>query len=89
MPLCSGCKKGGGDTTCEIRICAIKNNITNCSQCGELAECENFESLEQNYPKIRDALRKIKNVDQKELIKKWMNELQTKWPHCVLVCETS
>jgi len=89
MPLCPGCKKDGGDTTCKIRICAIKNNITNCSQCDELAECKNFESLEQNNPKIRDELQKIKNVDQKELLKRWMNELKTKWPHCLLVCETS
>lgn len=89
MPLCPGCKKDGGNPTCEIRICALKNNIPNCSQCDELTECKNFESLEQNSLKIREELRKIKSVDQNELIKKWMSELQTKWPHCVLLCETS
>jgi hypothetical protein len=58
MPLCPGCKKNGGDTTCEIRICAVKNNITNCSQCDELINCKSFESFEKNYPKIREELKK-------------------------------
>lgn len=89
MPLCPGCKKGGGNPACEIRICASKKNITNCSQCDGLAECKNFESLEQGYPKIKEELRKIKNVDQKEVIENWMSELKTKWPHCVLLCETA
>ena len=89
MPLCPGCKEGGGNPNCEIRVCASKKDITNCSQCDELAECKNFESLEQSYPKIKEELRKIKNVDQKEVIMKWMNELRTKWPHCVLLCEAT
>lgn len=89
MPLCLGCKNNHGNSTCEIRICAQKNNITNCNQCGELTECKNFKLLEQNNPKIREELRKIKNVDQKELLKKWISELKSKWPHCVLLCETT
>lgn len=87
MPLCPGCKKGGGNPTCEVRSCASKKNVANCSQCDELAECREFASLEQGYPKIKEELRKIKNVDQKEIIEKWMSELKTKWPHCVLLCE--
>ena len=89
MPLCPGCKKGGGNPTCEIRICALKKNVTNCSQCDALTECKNFESLEQSNPRIKDELRKIKNVDQKRVIEKWMSELKTKWPHCVLLCEAT
>ena len=85
-PLCPGCKKNGGNPACEVRICASKRKITNCRQCDGLAECKNFESLEQSYPKIKEELRKIKNVDQKEVIKS-VNELKTKWPHCVLLCE--
>jgi hypothetical protein len=88
MPMCPGCKKGGGDPTCGIRSCASKKNITNCSQCDELAECRNFESLEQGHPRTRDQLAKIKNVDEKKAIQKWMSELKTKWPHCTLLCES-
>jgi hypothetical protein len=89
MPLCPGCKKGGGNPTCEIRMCALKKNMTNCNQCEALTECKNFESLEKNNPKIKDDLRKIGNADQKEVVEKWMNELKRKWPHCVLLCETT
>lgn len=89
MSLCPGCKKGGGNPTCEIRNCATKKNIANCSQCNGLADCRNFESLEQGNPKMKEELRKIENVDQREAIEKWMNELKTKWPHCVLLCETT
>jgi hypothetical protein len=86
MPLCPGCKKGGGNPTCEIRSCALKKNITNCSQCDGLAECENFKSLEQSNPRIREELGKIRNADPKEVIEKWMSELKAKWPHCTLLC---
>jgi hypothetical protein len=88
MPLSPGCKEGGGNSTCEIRNCASKKNIANCSLCDGLTECKNFESLEQDYPKIKAELKKIKNVDQKEVIENWMSELRTKWPHCTLLCES-
>jgi len=88
MPLCPGCKKSGGDPTCKIRSCASKKNIVNCSQCDELSECKNFESLGQDYPKIKEELRKIKGADQKEVVEKWMSELKSKWPHCTLLCES-
>jgi hypothetical protein len=89
MQLCPGCKNGGGNPTCEIRICALKKNVTNCSQCNALTDCKNFESLEETNPKIKEDLKKIKNVDHKKLIEKWTSELKTKWPHCVLLCEAA
>ncbi len=89
MSLCPGCKRGGGNPVCEIRNCALEKNMTNCSQCNGLAECRNFESLEQGNPKMKEELRKIENADQKEAIERWMSELKTKWPHCVLLCETT
>ena len=89
MPLCLGCKKGGGDPTCKVRICASKRNIDNCSQCDNLMECRNFEELEKGYPKIKEELTKIKNADQNEAVEKWMISLKTRWPHCILLCETA
>ena len=89
MPLCTGRKKGGGDPSCKVRTCASKRNMANCSECNELMKCKNFEDLEKGYPKIKKKLTKIKNANQKEITKKWMSELKTKWPHCVLICETT
>lgn len=36
--------------------------------------------MERGNPRIKDELRKVKNVDQKDAIEKWMSELKTKWP---------
>jgi len=87
MPLCPGCKKGG-NPTCTIRSYASKKDITKCGQCDELAECKCLKSLEQGNPRIKDELRRIKNVDQKDVIEKWVVELKTKWPHCTLLCNS-
>jgi len=89
MSLCPGCKKGGGNPSCEVRRCASKKSIVNCSECDELTECKNFELLERDYPRIKEELRRIANVDKKGVIEKWMNELKTKWPHCTLLCEST
>ncbi len=85
MPLCPGCLKGGGNPTCKVRICASKKDIANCSQCDQLMTCRQFEELEKNYnPKIREDLMKIKKIDRDKIIEKWVNELKSKWPHCIL-----
>ncbi len=84
MPLCPGCQKGGGNQTCKIRTCAQNKKVARCSQCNQLKECRNFESLEKSHPKIREDLTKIAGMEQKELVEKWLGELKTKWPHCIL-----
>ena len=86
MPLCSGCRKGGGPPTCKIRICALGKGVADCSQCSQLIECRNFDEIEKSHPKIKQDLMKIKNIDRNEVIRKWYSELKTKWPHCVLLC---
>jgi len=86
MPLCLGCKKGGGPPTCRIRICALGKGVIDCSQCAQLVECRNFEQLEKTLPNVKGHLMKIKNANRKELIEGWMSELKTKWPHCILLC---
>jgi len=89
MSLCPGCKKGGGNPACEIRTCASKRNMINCSQCNELSGCKRIDSMKQNYPRMKDDLRRIRDVDQKELIPKWTSELKDKWPHCTLLCKST
>ena len=86
METCSGCHKGGGNPTCAVRICAQKRDSLNCGQCSELLTCSNFKDLEKSHPGIREDLKKIKNVDQHELVKKWTGELKGKFPSCILLC---
>jgi len=86
MPLCSGCRKGGGGPSCKVRICALGKGLADCSLCDQLIECRNFEQLEAGNPKIKTDLMKIRNVDREKLVERWTSELQTKWPHCILSC---
>jgi len=89
MPSCPGCQKGGGLPTCSVKICASEKSIADCSQCAQLTECKKFEWLEKNYPTIKKDLKKIKNKNRKELIKKWTSEIKGKWPHCILLCTST
>lgn len=89
MPLCPGCRKGGGDPNCKIRICALNKGLTDCSLCDQLLTCKNFEELERSHPKIKECLMGINENERAALIEKWVNELKTKWHHCILFCEST
>ncbi|MFX0163516.1 MAG: DUF3795 domain-containing protein [Candidatus Hodarchaeota archaeon] len=86
IPLCQGCLKGDGRTDCEIRACASKKNTNDCSECNQLAVCENSEIINHMRSGARDAglFVKTENVDRQELIEKWIGELKGKWPYCIL-----
>lgn len=89
MPQCPGCKKGGGNQSCKVRLCASKRNLSNCGECNELMRCGNFDELEKNYPHMKEDLVNIKSIGQEKMIEQWMGELKTRWPHCILLCETA
>lgn len=89
MPLCTGCRKGGGLLTCKIRMCALDKGMTDCSLCEQFTECKNFEQLEKTHPKIKEGLMEISGMNHQRLIEKWMSELKNKWPHCILFCAST
>jgi hypothetical protein len=82
MPLCPGCLKGGGRDDCEIRTCVKIKNLADCSECASPAECENKNLLEtmQNGALKAGLMVKTENVDRKELLKKWTEQLTNAWP---------
>jgi len=86
VTACPGCRKGGGNANCDVRICAIGRNMLSCSQCDELLTCKKFKTFEESHPRIKEDLKKIKNVDQKKLVEKWTDELKAKFPSCILFC---
>jgi len=91
MPLCQGCLKGGGRTNCEMRTCASKKNINDCSACDKPKACKHLETLQKMQTGARDAglFVKTENVDRQRLIEKWTDKLKTKWPHFVLFSDSS
>jgi hypothetical protein len=86
VPLCPGCLKGGGRDNCEMKACASKKGINDCSECDQPEVCENLEMLQKMRTGARNAglFVKTENVDQRELIEKWTTELKSKWPCCIL-----
>ena len=90
MPLCEGCLKGDGRPNCEIRACASTKNIADCSECDQPMTCKNLETLQKMRTGARRAglLVKTEKGDRQELVKKWTIELKSKWPHCILFCDT-
>ena len=89
MSLCPGCRKGGGNPTCKVRICALQKGMNDCSPCDALLECRNFEQLERENPKRKQLLLDMKDASKQELITKWTNEIQKKWPHCTVYCASN
>jgi hypothetical protein len=88
VSLCKGCLQGGGNPNCTIRICAREKKKSNCSQCESLTTCENFGLLEKSHPSIKKDLVKTRDTDQKELVKKWKTELEHRFPHCLVLCDS-
>jgi hypothetical protein len=84
MKSCPGCRKRDGNPACKVRICALARQTDDCSQCEKLAECENFEALQKGHPMIKKELMETRGIERDLLVKKWTEELKTKWPHCIL-----
>ncbi|MGD2033601.1 MAG: DUF3795 domain-containing protein [Bacteroidales bacterium] len=43
------CRDGGGNPSCKIRRCVIKNKLTGCWECPEFEKCEKLEFLSKNH----------------------------------------
>lgn len=87
--VCRGCRNGGGPSNCKIRICGLQKGVSDCSLCDELTKCSNFDLIEKNHPKIKEDLLETRNANHEELFQKWLHELRTKWPHCILFCSST
>ena len=53
MINCEGCRMDGVktpfcDSLCEIRKCAIKNNMETCKSCGEMSSCTKIKIISDN-----------------------------------------
>jgi hypothetical protein len=86
LRICPGCLKGGGNTECRIRECAVKRKISDCSECIKPGACDKTEALQ----KVRTGalavgmLLKTQKGSQKRLIEKWTAEIRNKFPYSVI-----
>jgi hypothetical protein len=86
---CCGCLKGGGREKCEIRACATHEQLPGCTACGKRSRCSHAAMLGQMRTGARRAGLAVleKESDRNGAIAKWMTELTSRWPACVLFAE--
>ena len=86
IPLCVGCRKGGGWEACPMRGCVAKKGIADCAECDDQAVCPHSASLEKmRKGSLRAGLFvKTRRGKQKEFIARWAKKLKTRWPSCIL-----
>jgi len=56
---CRGCKAGGGNPNCAIRICAKGKGLAGCWECDRFP-CEEREDFDTRYPAALDNCRHIR-----------------------------
>lgn len=89
MPLCDGCRQGGGRYHCEIRACAMSKGIDECTQCDTIATCEHSAILEHMRSGASAAGLSLKTEqgDGEQLIDAWTIELKNRLPCAMLFIE--
>jgi hypothetical protein len=55
---CSGCNGGKGLDRCPIRLCALRRNQDDCSECPDLTDCKKFSWLNKEFPDQQAKLRR-------------------------------
>jgi hypothetical protein len=56
---CPGCKSGGGQQDCSVRLCSRDKGYESCSQCSGLMECSKIDHL--NKPdRIKERLLELR-----------------------------
>jgi hypothetical protein len=86
MPLCEGCRRGGGRDGCEMRACASRRSLEGCAGCDQPEACDSAELLRVMRTGALDAglMVDTENADRKELIRMWSAEIRGRWPSSVL-----
>jgi hypothetical protein len=86
LPICRGCRKGGGNEVCKMRPCASERKLSDCIECDEMKLCKNREALK----KVREgalgvgmlAKAEDDHSEHQQLVKKWTAEIKTRCPTC-------
>jgi hypothetical protein len=90
MPLCPGCRKGGGREACELKACAAKQCLSECSECSDQAQCQHRAILDKMRSGALAAglFVKTAQADRQALLREWTAQLKGRWPCCLLFMST-
>jgi hypothetical protein len=88
VPICRGCRKGGGAINCKIRTCASSRKLADCTECEEFMTCDNREPLRKVRTGAQAVGMLVKDgkdkTDNQQLMKKWNAEIRDQFPCCIL-----
>jgi hypothetical protein len=77
-----GCRNGGGNPTCAIKVCCNRKGYEGCWECGEFAECKKMEFLKTNHGDAH--IKNLRNINKKgirgflEGKKLWYSKMKNK-----------
>jgi hypothetical protein len=86
LPICVGCRKGGGNEACRIRPCAQSRHLSSCNECADLASCPHIEELR----KVRAGALRVEMIVEASgphdpaAVREWTKLLRERFPYCVL-----
>lgn len=65
-----GCRNGGGNPACKIRICCQKKNITGCWECVDVETCTKMDFLKPVHgDAIAKNLKNLKKYGEEKFLK--------------------
>jgi len=86
---CSGCRKGSGRDSCEIRARAQARGLKHCIDCASFADCKHAAVLHLMRTGAAKAgfsvLQPGDNPDA--ILEEWVRALPSRWPGCIIFAE--
>lgn len=86
LPICRGCRKGGGNEVCEIRPCALVKKLPDCTECAEMTSCKYLGALKRVREGALGVGMLVKaegdHTAHKQLIEMWVAQSKNKCHIC-------
>lgn len=86
LPVCNGCRQGGGNEACRIRPCAQARGVSSCNDCSEFARCPHMEAMRA----VRAGALRVGMIVETQgprdpdSFRRWTNAIKDRFPCCVL-----
>lgn len=89
IPICVGCRRGGGRDDCELRACVQAKKLYACEECDEQKSCRHrklLNHMRQGAHRVRMHVNDRK-CNRAKLMRKWQKSIKKEWPSSILFCQ--
>jgi hypothetical protein len=86
IPVCPGCRMGGGRDDCELRACSSARGFRECAECGAGDDCSHrglFDHMRSGALSAGLIVRTSVPLEA-DPIEEWTSQVASKWPCSVL-----